>query len=164
MNSQLALIRPELERLAQKLRNNTIKVIDDEKLVYKGLLRTSIQTRLILNDKDAKIELYVNDPGQNRLSYAKYIHEGIKPHMPPLEPIKKWVKTKGLHQNKFKKAWEKTKNNNLGLPRKNKVKKASLEDQHISSIAWAIAINMKKKGKKPVPFLNLAVKMTLDNL
>ncbi len=159
----LAAIQPDLEKLTHKLRTYAIKIIDSEKMVVTGLLRNSIQAKLVLDDENPRIELYVNDPGNDKLKYAKYLHEGIKPHMPPIEPIKKWVAVKGIHKNSFKSAWQKAKQSNKGISRKNQIKKDDLEDRLITNIAWAIAINMKKKGKKPVPFLKLAVKMALSD-
>ena len=159
----LASIQPDLEKLTHKLRTYAIKIIDDEKMVCTGLLRTSIQAKLIIDDENPRIELFVNDPGNSKLKYAKYLHEGIKPHMPPLAPIKKWVAVKGIHKSSFRSAWEKTKQGNKGVSRKNQIKKDDLEDRLITNIAWAIAINMKKKGKKPVPFLKLAIQMALKN-
>ncbi|MFA5628147.1 MAG: hypothetical protein WC965_11845 [Thiohalomonadaceae bacterium] len=158
----LEIIRPKLNTFCMAIRTNAIKIVDAEKMVVTGMLRASIQTKLILESDDQHIEVYVNDPGNNKLKYAKYLHEGIKPHMPPLDPIRQWVAKKGLHKTALAAAWNKTKQSNQGMKRHAQKKKGELESRLIDSIAWAVAINMKKKGKKPVPFLSLAIKMTLE--
>ena len=160
----LQTIKPDLLSFSHKLQKKAIDIVEEEGLVYRGRLRRSIQTKLILDDDNPRIELFVYDSGEGEHKYAQYLHEGIKPHMPPIAPIKKWVHTKGLHKNDFQNAWDKAKVRNKerkkGQP---KVSAIELTDRIVTSIAWAIAINMKNKGKEAVPFLELAIKMTIND-
>ena len=152
--------KPALERIAREIRKNAIEIVDEKGLVAWGDMRRAIQTKVVLDDGEPRIEVFIHDSSDKDMKYAQYIHEGIKPHMPPVDDIADWVRKKRLHKNKFLKAWEAAQK----TPRKNRIKKADLEEKHITSIAWAIAINMKKKGKEAVPFLDLAIKMTLDEM
>jgi hypothetical protein len=154
-----AIILPVLNRIALDIRTNAIRIIDKEKLVYTGKLRRSIQAKVKLDSDDPHILVYVADAGD--MKYAKYIHEGIKPHMPPLDPIREWVRKKGLHRSSLSAAWNEAKASNKGKPRAAKIKKGDLETRAINNIAWAVAIAMKKKGRKPTPFLKLAIQMAL---
>jgi len=164
MKELLNTIEPELLALTHRLEANAIDVVDKNRLVAWGRLRTSISAKLIIDDENPRIELSVIDTGDNQHKYAQYLHEGIKPHMPPVNAIRNWVIQKNLHLSGRAGA-RNSQTNDSPLSKggqggfKNKLK---LQEQAATSIAWAIAINMKKKGKEPIPFLDLAVKMTLD--
>ena len=56
--------------------------------------------------------------------------------MPPLEPIKDWVRRKGLAR----------------------------DEKRISRIAWAIIQDIKKEGQTPRPFLSPAIETEKNNL
>ena len=153
-------LNKDIQKIALKIRDNAVKVIDEEALTAWGYLRNGIKTEVVLTDKEQVIKVYVHNPDEPDMKYAQYIHEGIRPHMPPVDKIKAWVIKKGIHQSSLKEAWT----NERKKPKKNRRLKSDLEDRAVESVAWAIAINMKKRGKKAVPFLNLAIKMTLDNM
>lgn len=153
------LFKPEIAKIANLIKKNAIKIIDKEKLVVSGTLRRSIVSEVHLEVEKPYIVVYVaqNDKlmTSKDMKYPRYLHEGIEPHMPPIAPIKKWILKKGIIKNELEEAWQKSK------------KKRTFNnyiDNKLTSVAWAIAMNMKKKGKKPVPFLELAIKMTLDQL
>ena len=165
----LQTIKPELEKFAHKLQTNAINTVDDEGLVYHGRLRRSIQTKLILDDDNPRIELFVYDSGKGEHKYAQYLHEGLKPHnkgLAAVEPLKKWVITKGIHKKDFQEAWEKAKMANKDRKKQGEasVKRLDLENSIATSIAIAIAKKFKHHGRKPQPFLELAIKMTLNRL
>ena len=89
------------------------------------------------------------------VAYSRYVEEGADPHMPPIEPLMQWVLKKQL----WKKEWtDETKKRNRGK----KILKADWVMQRSKQIAWAIAVNIKKKGIKPLPFLKLAFNQNID--
>ena len=134
-------LEEELRQIANKIRINAIKVIDREKMVVTGHLRNSIQTKITIKENDAYITVYVAEGGRIKGStkYPKFLHEGIEPHMPPVDAIKEWVRKKGIAKKE------------IGL--KKNMRGKSKQD-----------IMEKKKGRKPTPFLDLAVKMTFNQL
>ena len=73
-------------------------MIDREKMVVTGHLRNSIQTKITIKENDAYITVYVAEGGRIKGStkYPKFLHEGIEPHMPPVDAIKEWVRKKGI--------------------------------------------------------------------
>lgn len=152
----------EIRKIANKIRINAIKVIEDKKMVVTGHLRNSIQTKVEITDNQATITVYVAEGGKLKgdTKYPKYLHEGIDAHMPPIDPIKEWVRKKGLAKDDINTAWVKSKN----IKGKKRPKKQDIIDKKIESIAWAVAFNMKKKGRKATPFLDIAVKLTLAQL
>lgn len=62
------------------------------------------------------------------LVYAPCIEFGTLPHQPPVEPIEGWVKRK------------------LGVP-----------DDEAHSVAWAVAMKIKKEGTPPQPYMRPAI-------
>jgi hypothetical protein len=60
--------------------------------------------------------------------YAMYVEFGTHPHMPPVEPLQRWARRK------------------LGL-----------STEEAQSVGWAIAMNIKKNGTEPQPFLRPAI-------
>ncbi|MFA7057586.1 MAG: hypothetical protein WC155_08525 [Candidatus Cloacimonadales bacterium] len=153
-------LQDEIREIANKIRINAIKVIEDKEMVITGHLRNSIQTKTVINDNEAVITVFVAEGGKLKGStkYPKFLHEGIEPHMPPIDPIKEWVRKKGIVKDDVNQTWLKVKNT------RNRPTKQKMIEQKINSAAWAIAMNMKKKGRKPTPFLDIAVKMTLKTL
>lgn len=145
-----------LHRIADDIKTNAISLVEDEKLVLSGTLRAAVDTKVHLTEKTAKITVFVGD----KAKYGKYLHEGIKPHMPPIAPIREWVRRKGIAKDSISAAWNRAKQS----PRTQRPLKRDVESRAIDSTAWAIAINMKKKGRDPSPFLKLAVQMTLKRL
>ena len=74
--------------------------------------------------------------------YGPYVEFGTRPHMPPVEPIQKWVEIKSrrfVRTKSGKQRWIKGK-----------------QGKEARSIAWAIAMTIKKKGTKAHPYLRPA--------
>ncbi len=162
MESVKRHLKEELGLIADKIRARAINIVESEKMVVTGHLKNSIQTKTVVSDTETYILIYVAEGGKlsGSTKYPKYLHEGIKPHMPPVDKIKEWVRKKGIATNDINKAWTKAQ----GMKRSKRPKKQDLIDKKITQTAWAIAVNMKKNGRKPSPFLELAVKMTFNEL
>jgi hypothetical protein len=93
-----------------------------------------IDTGLLANSG----EVFHNDKGsfiRYNAPHAKSVEFGRSPgSMPPIEPIQKWAERKGISD-----------------------KRGKGNRKNVSSVAWAIAQNIKKNGIPPTPFLRSAV-------
>lgn len=107
--------------------------------------------------------------------YGKYVEWGTRPHMPPVDPILKWVENKKLatmvvaekggraefvvrrhtHKSVGRYASMATTANRMGTVRKESV----VEKFHRAerSLAWAVALGIKKYGTKAQPHLRPAI-------
>ncbi|NLK50113.1 MAG: hypothetical protein GX294_05640 [Candidatus Cloacimonetes bacterium] len=143
-----------LNKLANSIEKNAVKIIDDDKIVAWGKLRRSIKTKV--DAQNLTIDVFAD---QSIAPYAQYVHEGRKAgRMPPVGPIEEWARKKQLlSQN----------NQSLKLPvRLNTKTKLSDKQQKLAdqyhSLACAIAIKMKKKEIKPKRFLIEAIVKSLQ--
>lgn len=136
----------EVQRLAVTLglilERYVVKVIDEHKakidaLVDTGTMRKGIHHTIVERWKQITIDVLGNT------FYTAYVHEGTKPHFPPVQKIAQWVARKGVGSGKFA---------------KNKSYKELSESKEIQRIAWAIAISISKKGTKGIKFFNIAWK------
>lgn len=94
-----------------------------------GDLSKSIKSIVKQKGKWIEISISLED-------YWKYVEYGTRPHFPPIEAIKKWIKVKPI------------------LPRPLKNGKLPTENQ----LAFLIARKISKVGTKPQPFLELTIK------
>ena len=92
-----------------------------------GHLSNSIKSIVKQNGKWIEISISLDD-------YWKYVEYGTKPHFPPIEAIRKWIRVKPI------------------LPRPIKGKLPT-ENQ----LAFLIARKISKVGTKPKPFLNKTI-------
>lgn len=141
-----------LRELADRIEKYAIEEIDNEKLIAFGRLRQAIHTKV----KGLSLDVYVDD----RAPYAQYLHEGIEPHMPPIGPLMEWAKKKlGLkgRLDMVRLKWRKRGGYS--------VNRADLDTQEQArSMAWAVAMKIKKEGRKPTPFLRNAIEKALSEL
>lgn len=94
-----------------------------------GDLSKSIKSIVKQKGKWIEISISLED-------YWKYVEYGTRPHFPPIEAIKKWIKVKPI------------------LPRPLKNGKLPTENQ----LAFLIARKISKVGTKPQPFLEPTIK------
>jgi hypothetical protein len=102
------------------------------------------------------------------VEYLPYLETGTRPHMPPIEPIERWVRQKGLWQkdvaafqarrkagklSKAYKAAEKgRKARRFNVPRDANERRSLLrgvervKEAAIERIAWAVALKIKRDG------------------
>lgn len=92
-----------------------------------GHLSNSIKSIVKQKGKWIEISISLDD-------YWKYVEYGTKPHFPPIEAIRKWIRVKPI------------------LPRQIKGKLPT-ENQ----LAFLIARKISKVGTKPKPFLNKTI-------
>ncbi len=153
----LAEILKFARRVALIVERETVEVIDDKDLRASADLRKSIKSKIKQTTLKTVVEVF------SGMKYAVYVHEGTKPHFPPIEPIMNWVKKKGIGQQfsiKTKRAFGK---------QRRKVKTASgysnsTYSKEIRSVAYAIAKSISKKGTKAVPFLKLGLAQALPKI
>lgn len=100
--------------------------------------------------------------------HGAYMEVGTRPHMPPIEPLVEWAKRKfspnrrkrqtgkkGAGRKKgFGERLSKWAKKKLSPPQKKgagspRIKKPELTDRQARSIAWRVAMSIKKKGTKP---------------
>ena len=79
------------------------------------------------------------------LSYGADVEWGTKPHFPPVEAIKEWIRQKGLSADTALAGTYSIKTH-----RRTGGKKIQDENEQL---AWAISIGISKKGTKPHPHL-----------
>lgn len=96
--------------------------------------------------------------------HAAAIENGSKPHMPPVAAIEKWVKLRGaqaLEGSRLKsaramgKALARAASGSVGRDNKGRfLRRATFSPiKAARQVAWAIAMNIKKKGTKAQPFM-----------
>ena len=114
------LLDEKLTEIAEFIFNESQQNIINQGLVDRGTLLASGQI----------IDNFLNKRIVYTVPYADSIEFGRIPGiMPPIEPIKDWVRRKGL----------------------------AAEEKQINSIAWAIAQDLKKNGTDPRPFMQPAI-------
>lgn len=133
------------ERIAAVLENEIDDVLKSNEVSASGGLRKSIK---------AKVEklrgAYVIEAFSDK-DYATYVHDGTKPHFPPVKAIEKWVKRKGLAAKVKGTA-------KSGLVHKGKTQSTE------TALAWAIAKKIARKGTKGIKFFDLALKQALPKI
>lgn len=152
------LIATEIEKLAEnialKLESETVDVIDENDIRSEGSLRKSISSNIENRSKEAVLSYLVKVFGN--VNYAVYVHEGTRPHFPPIEPIMRWVKNKGIGQQFYIKS-----KRAIATKRKAVKTKSGLSENKYSSevrsVAYAIAKSISKKGTRGKKFFELAL-------
>lgn len=156
------LIIPWLGRLADRLEREAVSEVDTRKLVAWGRLRQSIRTSVRKLSTGYEVRLFVTD----RASYAQYLHEGIEPHMPPVEPIMAWIRKKNIRIDGYE--MKKGYLHKTRIKVKNGRIVANEDDTNTQAlarrVAWAIAIRMKKDGRDAAPFLRDAAMRVLRTM
>ncbi|MCK5609013.1 hypothetical protein KAR91_44475 [Candidatus Pacearchaeota archaeon] len=127
---KIKLVSPVLEILADAILEKASEFIVQNDISDTGDLLKSGASKQISDD-----EVSVTfGGGPVQVSYAVYIEYGTSPHMPPVEPLKKWAK-----------------------------RKLRLNEKKAQSAAWAIAVKIKKEGTEPNPYLRPAIDYVMAN-
>lgn len=79
--------------------------------------------------------------------YSVYVHDGTKPHWPPVDKIQKWVRIKKLAASYSEKG-----------NRQGGTKRQHAEDRRV---AWLIARKIARKGTKGIKFFDIALKQAM---
>jgi hypothetical protein len=99
--------------------------------------------------------------------YAGYVHEGTKPHYPPIMAIRDWVRKKGLINRRVV-GRKKLNVGSLRLKKVNitKIKSYKSMDDYwqVDQIARAIAWKIYKKGTSGVKFFDIALKQAIPKI
>lgn len=134
-------------RVLLKMQGDAVKLLrDNRKVGYTQELIKNIRYEVI---KQAAMITGVLGVGAN-VKHGVFVHEGTKPHFPPIEPILKWVIYKGL-LNKANKPAATLKS-----------LKKSGGDNEAKAIAYLIARKISRVGTKAFPFLNMTLNMNLN--
>ena len=142
----MTMVQARLGAFLNHVEADAVLIIRKHKLHNTGTLQASIITSVL--QKDNTIDAIVGI--SEKAGYGKFWHEGIKPHMPPVEPLIKWINKKKIIPQSFRK-----------LKKKGTAKTLI---KHRTGMAWAIAFKMKKEGKSAIPFLRLAIMKNLKLL
>ena len=157
-NEFRGMIVTEIEKLAEnialKLEADTVDVIDENDIRSEGSLRKSISSETLNRSTEAVLSYLVKVFGN--VNYAVFVHEGTKPHFPPIEPIMRWVKNKGIGQQFYIKS-----KRAVATKRKPVKTKSGVSEQKYSSevrsVAYAIAKSISRKGTRGKKFFELAL-------
>ncbi len=133
-----------LGRLADRIEDHAVAIVDRDEIVAWGRLRRGIKTKY--DAENLTIDVYVED---EIAPYAQYVHEGRKAgKMPPVGPIEEWVRKKNIIQSEAKLPVRLT-------SRITSAQQKAADEAH--QAAWRIAMSMKKRELKPRRFLIEAV-------
>lgn len=138
------------ERIALAIERQVVKVLNDNKVNDTGDLRKSITHEIQNKVNSVEVVIFSNSV------YAQYVHDGTKPNrrMPPIIPIRDWVKRKGLAVKLI------TRGKNKGSLRSIKTYKSIDEYKAVNQVAWAIAKSIARKGTKGIKFFDIALKQS----
>ena len=138
-----------LNDLANSIEIAAVKIIDRDKIVAWGKLRRSVKTKV--DAKNLTIDVFADSA---IAPHAQYVHEGRKAgKMPPVSLIEEWARKKQLLSNSAPRVKLPVR---LNTKTKLDAKQQLLADRY-HSLAWAIAMNMKKRELKPRRFLIEAI-------
>lgn len=133
----------EVEQLTEKiglmLERETMDVIAANNKVATGDLRKSISSKVTKLVSEYLITCFSNT------NYAVYVHDGTRPHFPPIDKIAKWIRLKGIAGRYSVKTHDRVGNK---LDQSN-------EDRRL---AFVIARSISKKGTKGLKFFDIALK------
>lgn len=140
-------------RIAQMLERCVVDVLNENEKVVSGDLKKSVSSRVEQETNRIIIKVFTG------LGYAQYVHEGTKPHYPPIFPIARWVQKKGIGQS-FN-----TKSKRM-IGTKKKAYSYNIGGQtlgrqfskEIMSVAYAIQRSIGKKGTRAFKFFEIALK------
>jgi len=117
-------VEQELWAIGSEIEALAVKYLDEHNVNYNADLRNSITSEV--QRKLAEIELKV---GPN-VEYAIYVHEGTRPHWPPVKPIRKWV-----------------------------IKKLGIKGKEVDSVTFLVRRKIGRSGTEPRPFMLGALKV-----
>lgn len=135
-------IMNNLERFGEKIKQLLIRqvkeILESEKKVVTSNLLKSIDGEVMRIQTGILVQIF------SGTGYAFYVHEGTKPHFPPVYALRDWVKLKGLaYRNSRKKILNYKSMNDYWI---------------INNIAYAIAWKIYRNGTQGLKFFDLALK------
>ena len=138
------------ERIALAIERQVVKVLNDNKVNDTGDLRKSITHEIQNKVNSVEVVIFSNSV------YAQYVHDGTKPNrrMPPIIPIRDWVRRKGLLKREIKRG------KNKGNIRSVKTYRTVNDYRDGEQIAWIIAKSIARKGTKGIKFFDIALKQS----
>ena len=125
----LKAVEREMNLIGLLIVRDAAQILREGKKNYEGDVKKSL-THEVKRFFDEMLILIVG-AGAN---HAKYLHFGTRPHWPPPEPIREWVR-----------------------------KKLAVDPLEVKSVAFLIARKISIKGTKPFPFLDNALKKHQSN-
>lgn len=152
------IIITEIEKLAEnialKLEAETVDVIDENDIRSEGSLRKSISSETLNRSTNATLSYLIKVFGN--VNYSVFVHEGTRPHFPPIEPIMRWVKNKGIGQQFYIKSKRAIATKRKAVKTKSGVSEKRYSSE-VRSVAYAIAKSISKKGTRGKKFFELAL-------
>lgn len=146
-------IRRVADRIALMLERAVVEVLNENDKVVSGDLKKSVASRVEQERDRIIISVFTGT------KYAQWVHEGTKPHYPPIFPIARWVQKKGIGQSFSVKSHRMVGTNKRTL--KHSVGGTELSgkfSQEVLSVAYAIQRSIGKKGTKAFKFFEIALK------
>lgn len=135
--------RIEVEKLAERiglmLERETMEVLAANDKIATGDLRKSVSYKVTRLLSDYLITCFTNT------NYAVYVHDGTRPHFPPIEPIMQWVKRKRL-------------SGSYSIKTHDRIGNKSKQFDEDRQLAFMIARSIAKKGTKGLKFFDIALK------
>ena len=140
----LALIERFVWRVVEKIRADAVRIIEKGgphgPAIASGELRKGLTTDVLKT-----VAHIVGVVGVSAsVPYGVFRHEDTKPHFPPLEPIQRWVRMKGLAGN-------------FSVATHRRLGNRAIQDAQDRAIAFLIARSIARKGTKGLQFLKLAL-------
>lgn len=135
------------ERIKLKLIATTKSILRENKKVVTGNELKGIDGEVKRIGDAVLIEIF------GGTFYDYYVHEGTKPHFPPLAPLRDWVIKKGLAERFNSRG-------NLTAIKKYAGREAMSDYWRVDRIARAIAWKIYRKGTTGLKFFDLALKQS----
>jgi hypothetical protein len=170
-NQIIALLEKEVKalstRLALILERESRQVIDG-KAHATGALGKSASSEIEQIAMGYLIKIFVGARSKEGFPYGFAVHDGTKPHFPPVRAIHDWVLQKGLAQRmiqsgKNKGAMRAIKSYGT-IRSKAGMSRAMDEYRQVNSIAFLIARSISKKGTQGVKFFEIALKQAMPKI
>jgi hypothetical protein len=176
-NQIIALLEKEIKalstRIALILERESRQVID-EKAHATGALGKSNSSEIEQIAMGYLIKVFVGARSKEGYPYGFAVHDGTKPHFPPVRAIHDWILQKGL----VTKATVRGKNNlssfgnvnvrqirGYGKLRSKKSIDTMMDDyRKVNSLAFLIARSISKKGTQGVKFFEIALKQAMPKI
>jgi len=141
-NNILSEINNRIEKLALQIKEVLIRqvkdVLEKENKNVTGQLMRSIEGDVKRITEGILVEIY------SGTGYAYYVHEGTRPHFPPVYALRDWVRLKGL-------AFRDSGKRILSY-------KSAKDYWKVDRLAYAIAWKIYHHGTKGLKFFDLALK------
>lgn len=153
-------IKNKIESLAEEIGRDLVaevqSTIQEKKLVMDSSLLNSISSDI--EDRSTKETVSYLVKVFGNVNYGVFVHEGTRPHFPPIEPILHWVKQKGIGQEiKYKASGKGTLKGSAykQVKTKNGLTERAYSKE-VRSVAYAIAKSISRKGTRGVKFFEIA--------